>query len=149
MIDEWYSYGVFGHTEDQTLWALQNWEFFEEGVWPPEPNEYLTDEYSGKKWVKVFKKKSTAIDAPIQKRQIKTSASFTKPKEIAAEISQRLRKTGVDGKLLVAEVQGGKTFELSKESQDALMYIKGWRRKRTPYNQWKASRCYYRKLRGS
>lgn len=142
MLDEWYSYGVFGHTEDQTLWALRMWEFFDDGVWPPEPPEYITDEYNKEKWDKVFKKKSTAVDVPTRKRKIKTSAAFTKAKDIAGEISLRLKRTGGDGEKLMSQVES-EELVFDEEAQDALRYIIGLGRKR-PYRQWLASRKYYK-----
>ncbi len=142
MIDEWYSYGSFRHTKEETLWALRNWEFFEDGVWPPEPPEYITDEYSKeeKKWIKVFKKKSSAVDAPISKRVVKTDASFTKAKNIAGEISLRLERTG-NGGLLIAEVKA-EYIVLSDEAELILRYIQGWRCKKDSYIDWKRKRLY-------
>ena len=140
MIDEWYSYSVFRHTKEQTLWALRNWEFFEDGVWPPEPPEYITDEYSNGKWVKVFKKKSAAVDAPISKRVVKTDAGFTRAKNISGEISLRLERTG-NGGLLIAEVKA-EYIVLSDEAELILGYISGKGRKKDSYIDWKRKRLY-------
>ena len=142
MIDEWYSDGSYKHTKEQTLWALRMWEFFEDGVWPPEPAEYITDEYSkeAKGWVKVFKKKSAAVDAPISEMVKRTDANFTEAKNISAEISLRLDRTG-NGGLLIAEVKA-EYIVLSDEAELILAYIKGWRRKKDSYIDWKRKRLY-------
>ncbi len=121
---EFYSWGDVRWCPFQCLWIIEHLDIILLGSWPPSSDG------------------STYIDSPLSKRAAKGEASFVKPVIIAAEIEYRLRRTGVDGKLLVAEVQGGKTFELSKESQDALMYIKGWRRKRLTYQNWKKQRVY-------
>ena len=142
MIDEWYSYGSYKHTREQTLWAIRNWEFFEDGVWPPEPPEYITDEYSkeAKKWVRVFKKKSAAVDAPISKRVVKTDADFTRAKNIAGEISLRLART-FNGELLIAQVKA-EYIVLSDEAELILNFISGSGRKKDSYSSWKAKRIY-------
>jgi len=109
------------------MWLLENLDTLLAGHWPKSPDG------------------STYIDPAIRRRASPTHAKFEKPCDIAAEIEYRLRRTGIEGKLLRAEVIAGLTYELSKESQNALMYIKGWRRKRVPYKLWLAQRNYYKK----
>ena len=121
---EWYSYGEVRWCPFQCLWIIEHLDLIIIGKWPPSPEG------------------STYTDSSIKRSVPLSYASFEKPCDIVAELEVRLRKTGVDGKLLIAEVQAGKTFELSKEAQTALMYIKGWRRKRLTYSNWKKQRTY-------
>lgn len=73
----------------------------------------------------------------------KSEAYFTKPVEILAEVNYRLKRTGTDGKLLRAQVEGGKGIdELEPEARSALMYIKGKWRKRMSYRAWRKQRGY-------
>jgi hypothetical protein len=71
-------------------------------------------------------------------------AYFTKPEEIIAELELRLKSTKRDGKTLIEEIDRGYiTIELlSSAARDALMYIKGIRRKKQTYAQWLAGRKY-------
>ena len=142
MLEDWYNYSAFGFTRRQMLWVLRNKDSFEHGEWPPEPPEYITDEYSKeeKKWVTVERAKSSNIDAPITKRRIKSGAYFENPAVIWAEVTVRLNKTGVDGKLLQAEVDAGYTI-FSDEARSALNYISGMKR-RGDYKRWLRNRRF-------
>lgn len=121
---EWWNYRAIVFTKEQCFWVIENLAIFKEGRWPPNPLSYDTGYTEG-----------------IQKRRIKHEGYFTKPVEIAAEISVRLKRTGIEGKLLVSEIQAGVTREfLQPESNRALNYIAGFKRKRQSYSQWKADR---------
>jgi len=65
---------------------------------------------------------------------------FVKPGSIKAEVEYRLKRTGVSGKLLKAEVLAGR--DLSPEAKSALLYCKGWRRKTMSYQRWLRHRRY-------
>lgn len=148
-MDEWYSYSVFRHTREQHLWALSNYQCFDNGDWPPIPPEFITDEYDkeSKKWIKVKKARSTYTDGPICKRPVKKQAHFENAKVIIGEINRRLKLTKTDGKLLKAQVQGGITEyeELEPEAQMALNFISLWdfRKRKERYSLWKAKRFWY------
>ena len=147
-MEDWYSYGVFRYTKEQCLWVLANLESFEKDEWPPMPPIFMTDEYSkeDKKWHKVKKAKSTYIDAPISRRQIRPGAGFENPAGIIAEINWRLEHTGknglhTDAKLLLAEVKADYIY-FSDEAWSALNYISGWDRKEMSYRDWVKQRRY-------
>lgn len=123
MQDEWFSYGQFTFQRDEVLWALHNANLFREGKWPP---QNITSGY---------------IDPGIRKKGVKREPAFVKPAVIIAEIDWRLERTGVDGKLLMAEVDA-RYERFSDEAWAALNFISGWKRKRMSYNQWKADRKY-------
>ena len=78
------------------------------------------------------------------KTSYRSEAYYTKPVAILAETEYRLKKTGIHGKLLKAEILAG--LELSRESRSALLYCKGWRRKRMNFVTWKKGEKYYQKV---
>lgn len=125
MLDEWYSPKEITFTRDQVLWILRHLEMMREGNYPPEPSSGYTE--------------------PLGKKRTRRGAYFETPCVIVAEVDWRLERTGIDGKLLLAEVKAEYTY-FSQEAWTALNYISGWKRKKTPYSQWKASRNYYKKV---
>lgn len=126
-MDEWYSYGQFTFKREQVLWALRNADFFREGKWPP---QNIVTGYT---------------DPGIRRKGVKREPAFVKPEIIIAEVDWRLEKTGVDGKLLMAEVDAG--YErFSDEAWRALNYISGWKRKEDSYSAWKAKRKWRKKI---
>ena len=95
------------------------------GEWPPHPDiSNYTD--------------------PMIQTGYRTDAYFTKPAEILGEVMSRIERAGIHGKLLVAEIEAGR-LELSYEANEALMYVKGWRRKFLSFERWKAQRRYRQK----
>lgn len=119
----WYHYGEIRFCVHQVVWIIKKADVLLAGDWPPDPDS------------------SSAVDPSIR-TGYKSEAYYTKPVGILAEVNRRLAQTGTHGKLLRAEVLAG--LELSPESEDALMYAKGRRRKDTSYNHWRASRNYYK-----
>lgn len=117
----WYHYGEIRWCVYQVIWIIEHSEILRAGTWPPNP------EGSG------------YIDPGI-KTGYKSEAYYAKPVGILAEVEARLKRAGVNGKLLRAEVLAG--LELSQESKSALHYCKGWRRKRMSYHRWLWDRRY-------
>jgi hypothetical protein len=123
----WYHYQEVRWCVWQVIWILANAETLRAGHWPKDPDNSSDN---------------------IGQRSIKTEASFTKPILILAEVESRLRRTGIHGKLLVAQIEAGREFNtLDREARDALLYIKGWKQKRMGFSQWKKDRKYYQKVR--
>ena len=122
---EFYTYSEIRFCPYQIIFVVENAEILETGGWPPNPNE------SG--YTETGKRKGFADEA-----------YYTKPVGILAEVEYRRERTGIDGKLLKAEILA--ELDLSEESKTALLYIKGWRRKSLPYQRWKAQRRYRKKL---
>ena len=120
----WYNYGEIRFCPLQILWVITNSEIMIT-TWPPNP------EGSG------------YTDAG-SKPNYKNEGSFAKPAGILAEVNARLTRAGTSGKLLRAEVLA--ELDLSYESKDALMYVKGWRRKLMSFGAWKKGRKYYQKV---
>ena len=108
-----YSYSDIRFCPYQVIWILENASFLEEGYWVD----------SDKDWIPTTTSSSSHI------------APFVKAVEVLAEVRIRLDKTGNDGKTLLSEILR-KEFYFSSQSHHALMYIKGWRRKRTDYSEW-------------
>lgn len=82
----------------------------------------------------------------------RNGASFETPAGLAAVITQRLERTGKDGKLLLAQVKAqfddtaGALYRcyqyLDKDAKLALGYISGRWPKRMPYYRWRKQRVY-------
>ena len=120
---EWFHFGEIRWCVYQCIWVITHADTLRAGRWPKNPDR--------------------ADDNNTGSRAIKTEATFTKPILILAEVESRLRKTGIHGKLLVAQIEAGGTFEtLDREAKDALMYVKGFRRKRMSFSAWKKKRKY-------
>ena len=123
---DWYHYGEIRWCPYQVIWILNHKDTLRAGHWPQEPHS-SSDNNSGQ-------------------RNIKTEATFTKPILILAEVESRLRRTGLNGKLLVAQIESGRGFNtLAPEARAALMYVKGWRYKRMGFNAWRKKRKYQQK----
>lgn len=122
----WFDYGAIRFCPYQILFIIANSDILLSGNWPPNPD-------------------SSSYTDPAIQSALKPEAYYTKPEEILGEVERRLSRTGINGKLLVAEVQAGYS-ELSPEARDALMYVKGWEKKDTSYSQWRSSRKYYKKV---
>lgn len=136
----WFHYGEIRFCPYQIIWIIENAETLRIGNWPDNPDI------------------STYTD-PMIKSGYRDEAYYAKPCEILGEVGCRmieiigevecrLNKTSVWGRLLITEVvEMGRTFnELSADARSVVMYLKGWRRKRTSFVQWKASRNYYKSI---
>lgn len=122
---DWYSWGDIRWCKWQVIWILENQEFFDAILWPPNPQG------------------SCYVD-PAVKGRLKEEGYFVKIMITIGIVRNRLNKTGIHGKLLEAEIKANE-FQYSPEAYEALMYVKGWREKKTPFSQWLASRNYYKK----
>jgi hypothetical protein len=121
---EWFNYAEIRFCPYQVLWVIANSDIFRAGHWPKNPNG---DDSSGQKG-------------------IKAEAAFVKPILILAELESRLERTGIQGKLLVAQIEAGYEFNmLDREARDALFYVKGWRRKRISFIDWKRKRRWLKR----
>jgi len=119
----WYHYGEIRFCPFQIRWIIEHAETLR-AKWPDAPED------------------SGCIDPGIQ-TGYKSEAYYTKPAGILGEVNARLTKAGTHGKLLRAEVLA--ELDLSEESTSALMYCKGWRRKRISYQRWLWARHYEEK----
>ena len=121
----WFNFAEIRWCPYQVLFILANTETLRAGRWPQDPDK--ADDNSGQ-------------------RTVKTEGTFTKPILILAEVETRLERTGVCGKLLIAQAEAGREFSnLDYEAKSALLYIKGWRRKKEGFSAWKKRRNYRQK----
>lgn len=111
----------------QVIWLIQNWDILEKGQWP-QPADF-------------------SEGAP----NVQTEGNFVKSAIIMAELKTRLERTRVDGKLLKSEVwnYGDTDLEavdimnrLDRDAYTALMYVKGFRRKKMFYLDWRRKAKY-------
>jgi len=116
----WYPPRAIVYCRPQVLWYLANCESIREGKWSPEPRG------------------SGYTDPAIRSQSIRIPARNAEM--LAAEIDARLRRCGIEGKLLEYEVR--LEMELSPTSWKALNYVSGWRRKTMSYSEWKSHSRY-------
>lgn len=77
------------------------------------------------------------LDDNIGARNTPHEGRFANAINVLAELEVRLEATGGDGKKLREQVLEGRTFSnISPRARAALMYIKGWRRKRISYARY-------------
>ena len=112
----WYPPFAICYCRPQILWYLTNCEQIRDGKWPSEPRG------------------SGYTDPSIRSKSIRIPARNAE--QLAAEIDARLRKCGIEGKLLELEVITER--ELSPTSWKSLNYVSGWRRKLMSYANWKS-----------
>ena len=137
----WTSYGDFHYSPRQIRWLIDNEDYFMTGCWPPEPaGEYMTDRWDKheKAWVE-WVTCGVALAERGGKRTIKHEASFCKAAEVYGEVMQRIKATGKDGKILLAQRRAGYTC-LDDEAQNALRYVSGLKCKTGDYLAWAAQR---------
>jgi len=79
-----------------------------------------------------------STDDNIGARNTPSEGNFVKAISVLAELEVRLKETGTDGQKLWRQVaEEGREFrQLSPLARQALMYIKGWRRKKMGYKRW-------------
>ena len=116
---EFFTYDDIRWCPWQVRWIIEHTELLRLGEWPPEPEGHV------------------AIRG---KRGYASTAYFTKPVEILAEVERRRKRTGIAGELLKAQILAH--LDLSYEAEDALAYIRGYRRKKQSYSAWKKQRRY-------
>jgi hypothetical protein len=136
----WCTYRDFHYGAAQICWMVQNEEFFNHGVWPPEPaGEYLTHRYDKheKRWVDWVG--CGRLPDDLGKPPLKCEASFCKAKLLYGEIMWRIKDTDEDGKLLLAQIRAGYEV-LDDEAQNALAYACGRMPKVSGYEKWKWQR---------
>ncbi len=129
MIEEWFAPADINFSRENMMWLIRHKDELLEGDWPANP------------WG------SSYTDIPSIKGG-SNEARFVRPCQFAAEVEVRLKQTGLEGRLLRAELNGGwhdvPYEQLSKESRDALNYISGWRRRKQSYREFKKQRRYRR-----
>lgn len=129
---EFYSYSDIRFCRFQMIWLIEHIGELSEDKWPGSPDS------------------SSYVDMPITKKQFRDEAYFVKPRVILADIMIRLDRTGEDGVTLMEEIHSGlhEYSLLSRAARNALNYISinDWRKRKTSYGQWKASRNYYKNI---
>lgn len=122
---EFYTYADLKFCPYQVLWIMQHADILDEGRWP-DPPVYLD------------------IDNDAKKRQIIPEAYFVKSILTIAIVRMRLELiTKDDRRQLWKAVGEGQEFnEIEGGAKSALLYISGWRMRKTPYTRWKAKKNY-------
>ncbi len=136
-MEEFYAPSDITFSREQMLWLIENRELLHEGKWPPQHIETgRTDKQVGH---------SAPFEVPII-HIAEVTDRLEQVDGIRDEINHRLTAAKVDGKLLLAEVDAGKTIsELSYESRTILNYISGWKRKKMSLSDWRKQWRYHHK----
>jgi len=108
-----YNYSEIRWCPYQCLWIIEHAEALRTGDWE------ITDDNIGS-------------------RNTPHDGNFIAAITVLSELEIRLDKTGADGQKLWKQVaeEGRELRHLSPRAKQALMYIKGWRRKRMSYRRW-------------
>ena len=96
-LPHWYPPGDISFHRDQVIFLIEHLPILHEGLWPPEPDEYLFYRKG-----KLFKKTKTTYIAQPSRPAIKPHAYFETPCQFAAEIERRLESCGADGLIVKA-----------------------------------------------
>jgi len=121
----WYPPNKIIFSQAQMLFLLENLDLLRGGDYPPDPSS--TD--------------------PQKSGKHSHRAPFVTAVELSAEVTWRLGRTGVDGKLLLAEAKLGVDIALlNYEAKRALKYCSGWKRKKMSYQSWKNQNRYRQKV---
>lgn len=115
---EWFSPGMIRYCRPQVLWYLLNCDVIRDGEWVPEP---LGSSYT---------------DPAIRSKAVRIPAHHAE--YLSAEIDSRLKRCGIEGKLLEYEVK--LEYALSESSGEALDYCSGFRRREESYRKFKNRR---------
>lgn len=138
MIEVWYKPSEIFFSAEQVCWLIEHRALLHEGKWPP---ECVETGYSG------MDGKTPGHSAPFEV-PISHIAEVNARMDTVTELDARLFAARIDGKLLVAEIDAGKTVnELSYEARTVLKYISGWKRKRMSLSAWRATRRWRDKKR--
>lgn len=112
--DVWYHFGELRFCPFQVIWILSHKDTLQSGDWPPEHREVAGS------------------------RQFSSEARFARPVLIIAEVMQRLESCGLQGELLLSQVEAGRTYHtLSQGAKAALKYCSGFKRKQRPFSKWR------------
>ncbi len=107
---------------EEVVWLIEHLPLLISGIWPEPPG-------------------GNYIDPVVGRTGVSSHAYYEITCWYSDEIVKRLAIAGVDGKLLLAEVQGS-IEPLSAESLMALRFVSGWQRKKDGYTPWQAKRNY-------
>jgi len=115
---EWYSPAEIwrSFSPHQVQWVIVNILGKQQITWPPEPIETGYTDDGGR-------------------ARHSSEAPFVTTSMVRAELCIRLQRTGVAGKLLIAEINAGYPY-LSYEANQALHYCVGKKRKHMAFVDW-------------
>ncbi len=135
---DWYAPHDITFSREQMVWLIENREMLHEGKWPPQHIETgRTDKQIGH---------SAPFEVPII-HIVEVTDRLKQVGDIRNEFNSRLTAAKTDGKLLLAEVDAGKTIsELSYESRTILNYISGWKRKKMSLTTWRKQYRFRHKM---
>ena len=128
MIEVFYKPSEIYFNREQVCWLILNRGMLLEGKWPP---EHVETGYTGQD------SKSRGHSAPFETPLVHI-AEIEVRSRIAKQLQERLTDASFDGKLLVEEIDAGRTIpELSFEAKTALTYLSGWEMKRMNFRTWR------------
>ncbi len=142
MVKDYYSPKDINFSREQVLWLIEHRHMLREGRWPP---EHVETGYSG------FSGKAKGHSAPFETSvvciaEVDDRLDQVTRMEIVTKMEDRLTAAGVEGKLLIAEIDLGKgLWDLSYEARTILNFISGWAQKRMSLSAWRKQYRYRHK----
>ena len=80
-------------------------------------------------------------------RQVSSEGNFVRPTVVIAELMARIDRTGIQGEMLMSQVEDGRTYHtLTIGAKEALRYVSGFRRKRIGFKRWLREVYYGQKV---
>lgn len=127
---DWYAPHEITFHPKHIVFLMKHLDLLKEGLYPPDPSC------------------SGYTDMPAIRKSGKKNAKFTKPVELAAEVSRRLEHCRLDGLMVYLhyaegwdEYELGKYYRLSMDAvqhrlEAVLWHISGWNFYAKPYRRW-------------
>ena len=118
---DWFAYYEIRFCPYQVIFIIYRVATFRDSKWPESP--YGRNDI-----------------APGVRAGFRNEAYFVKPKIVLAEVEYRLRRVTRDAReALIDEIMMGKIDldDFSRPAKRALMYVKGFRRKKQTFSQWR------------
>ena len=116
---EWFGYNHIRFCPVQVFWVLRYEDILRGRRWPTPQDIALGGDSS----------------------KVATAGEFTPTSEVLAELEQRLERTRLKGEVLKAQCKVVEKVEyLSESAKDALYYVSGDKRKKSPFTTWLAKK---------
>ena len=141
----WYSQRDIQYCPKQNIWLMSKLIDYYDGHFMVIKDIWPLEKYNEDGELIITEKETGYIDLTNVQVSPSSHAPYEKIRQICGELNYRLKRTGMEGRLLLLEVKNNR-LELSEEASHALSYVNGWRRKRLDYNSWVKQRRYRSKI---
>ncbi len=133
---DWFPINEIRYCSYQMMFLIEHRLLLQEGKYPPDPyvSGYVGGGFSGRK-----------SHAPFERALQEVGELDARC--LTMEVGARLCASNLSRKLLIAEIEGGRTIrELSAEARLFLRYISGWERRLMSFSAWSKQTRYRAKM---